>query len=285
MTRARTAIACVLLWLYAGASIASEPPKRVVIAGPALVEIAFLLGAGDAIVAVDRHSTFPAETAAKQSIGYFRRLAAEPILSLSPDAIILSPDAGPPETVKQLQDTGIAVHIAPHVTSPGDVPKKFEFMGEALARAEQAARLARAYTTELEKIKLTVGASHQRPKVLFIMGLQGAPVVGGRNTVVHAMITLAGGDNAAGFEGYKPMSDEAILGAAPDVVLMMPDRLKGAGGVDGLLKLPSLRHTPAARTRHVVTMDGGLLLRLGPRTVDAIRRLEREFSTPPASAD
>ena len=285
MTRALTVIAIFLGWLAAGAAIAADAPKRVVIAGPALVEIAYLLGAADVVAAVDANSTFPPETADKANVGYFRRLAAEPILSLSPDAIVLSPDAGPPETVTQLQATGIPVHIAPHVTSPADVTQKFEFMGAILGKPEAAAKLSEDYTAGLGEIERLADSTGKRAKVLFIIGMQGAPVVGGRDTVVHAMITLAGGDNAADFDGYKPMSDEAIVGAAPEVVLMMPDRLKGAGGVDGLLKLPSLAHTPAARNRHVVTMDGGLLLRLGPRTVEAIRRLREDFATPPATKD
>lgn len=44
--------------------------------------------------------------------------------------------------------------------------------------------------------------------------------VAGSQTPVHHMITLAGGTNvAAQVTGYKPMTDEALIEARPDVIL------------------------------------------------------------------
>ncbi|MGJ0532764.1 hypothetical protein [Methylocystis sp.] len=58
---------------------------------------------------------------------------------------------------------------------------------------------------------------------LFELSLQNQrPVIGGRGTSAEAIIELGGGVNAAGaIEGDKPMADEAIIAAAPDMVVMM----------------------------------------------------------------
>ena len=43
-----------------------------------------------------------------------------------------------------------------------------------------------------------------------------------------------------------------------------------AGGLDALLAQPHLAPTPAAHHRRVVTVDGSLLLGLGPRSPEAV---------------
>ena len=74
---------------------------------------------------------------------------------------------------------------------------------------------------------------------------------------------------AEAFDGYKPMTDEAVLSAAPDLILMM-DR----GGDHAILNaelwaMPAIAPTPAAAARRVVRMDGLYLLGFGPRTGQA----------------
>lgn len=283
MTAARTILPVILFLLLCPVAEAAGP-KRIVIAGSALAEIAFLLGAGDRVVAVDKHSTFPPETAGKAQIGYFRGLAAEPILALSPDALIVSPDAGPQVVLDQLAATGLPVHIAPAAQSPDQVPLKITFVGDVLGLPEEAGALSRSYAERLAEAEQSEARAAERPKVVFVMGLRGAPVVAGRDTIAHAMITMAGGLNAvADFPGYKPITEEALVGAAPEILLMMPDRLAAAGGKDALLSRHGLQHTPVGRSKHVVTMDGGLLLRLGPRTVEAINTLAEAFRSAPSA--
>ncbi|OBX36611.1 hypothetical protein A8U91_00954 [Halomonas elongata] len=40
------------------------------------------------------------------TVGYLRRLSAESVLSLKPDRILASDDAGPAETLEQLEAAG-----------------------------------------------------------------------------------------------------------------------------------------------------------------------------------
>ena len=77
----------------------------------------------------------------------------------------------------------------------------------------------------------------------------------------------------AGFQGYKQVTDEAVIAAAPDAILMM-DR-GGDHGLadDALFAMPAIATTPAAATRSVVRMDGLHLLGFGPRTASAVTEL------------
>ena len=121
---------------------------------------------------------------------------------------------------------------------------------------------------EVLKAAETRAASVAHPKrVLFILSLQGGRVLaGGEGTEAEGIIRLAGGINAGtGFQGYKPMTDEAVLTATPDVILMM-DREGALAIADAdVLAQPALAATPAGQSRRIVRMDGMLMLGFGPR--------------------
>jgi iron complex transport system substrate-binding protein len=112
--------------------------------------------------------------------------------------------------------------------------------------------------------------------VLFLLSAEGGRLLAsGTETAADAMIRLAGGANAVtGFTGYKPLTDEAVLAAAPDVVLMMEGRAEGHGG-SGVLSHPALAATPAGRDGRLVEMNGLYLLGFGPRTAQAVADLHR----------
>jgi iron complex transport system substrate-binding protein len=88
------------------------------------------------------------------------------------------------------------------------------------------------------------------------------------------MLRYAGAVNVlGGVEGYKPLTPEAAIAAAPDVILVTEQGLQAAGGIDGLLEAPGLAQTPAGRARRVVALEALLLLGFGPRLPQAVAAL------------
>ena len=73
-------------------------------------------------------------------------------------------------------------------------------------------------------------------------------------------------------EGWKPLSDEGIVRAAPEVLVMMDRGGHAAEALDPFA-LPAFAATPAGQGRALVTMDGIYLLGFGPRTPQAARDL------------
>ena len=63
-------------------------PKRVVVAGGALTEIVYALGAQDRVIANDLTSLYPEAATRLPKIGYLRTLSAEGVLSLRPDLLL-----------------------------------------------------------------------------------------------------------------------------------------------------------------------------------------------------
>ncbi|MEM6546269.1 MAG: ABC transporter substrate-binding protein [Pseudomonadota bacterium] len=260
--------------------------KRIVVAGGDLTEIVFALGQGDRVVGVDQTSQFPPEVADLAQIGYVRRLSAEGVLSLAPDLVIAADDAGPDVVMEQLQAAGVPIARAPETKTAAEIANKIAFVGEVLGQKDQAAAEADAFSARLAEITEKTGTLPSQPRVLFVLSVRsGAPLVGGLDTAAHEMITLAGGENvAADINGYKPMGREAILAAAPDVVLMMEQHAARQGGIDAILARPEIALTPAGQAKRAVTMDGMLLLGFGPRTPEAIAQLARALHPDTAAA-
>ncbi|WJH42376.1 ABC transporter substrate-binding protein [Aliirhizobium terrae] len=109
---------------------------------------------------------------------------------------------------------------------------------------------------------------------MFVLSISnGRLMAGGADTEAGAIIEMAGGINAApSINGYKPLSDEAVIAAAPDVILAMS---RGDHSItpEQMFALPSMQTTPAAADKALVSMDGLMLLGFGPRTPEAARAL------------
>ena len=104
----------------------------------------------------------------------------------------------------------------------------------------------------------------------------GRAMVAGQKTAADAMINLAGAVNAgSGMDGYKPMSDEAIVAAAPDVIIWV--HRPGEDVVKDVFALPAFATTPAAATKAIVHMDAVYLLGFGPSAPDAAKDLMRQI--------
>jgi iron complex transport system substrate-binding protein len=99
------------------------------------------------------------------------------------------------------------------------------------------------------------------PRVLFVLGQGGGALqLAGRGTNADAFIRLAGGANAFGeAEGYTAITPEAVVAAAPHVILVLERTVEVAGGLDALLGRADLALTPAARERRVVVLPDAAL--------------------------
>ena len=92
------------------------------------------------------------------------------------------------------------------------------------------------------------------------------------------MIAAAGGINAvSGYEGYRPLTAEAVLAARPDVILVTNRSLGAVKGAAGLWKTPGVSLTPAGKNKRLVIMEDLKLLGFGPRTGLAIQELRKAF--------
>lgn len=266
--------AALFLALLATPAAAAE---RVVSLGGAVTEIVVALEQGHRLVARDATSTWPPEVEDLTDVGYMRALSPEGVLSVAPDLILAAEGAGPAEAVAMLRAARVPYVEVPEATDGAGVLEKIAVVAEALGVPDRGAALAEGLAAELDRLEGLRAGVDRPARVLFVLSMQGGRLMAsGTGTAADGIIRLAGGANViTEFEGYRLLSDEAVLAAAPEVVLMMERGGGHAVGDDELLAHPALRTTPAGQARRLVRMDGLLLLGFGPRTAQAALALHR----------
>ena len=270
LTSPRRALAALaFLCLSAGPAL---PDTRVLSIGGAVTEIVYALGEEDRLIGRDSTSLFPAEAEALPDVGYMRALSPEGILSVAPTLIIAEAGSGPAETIDVMSAAEIPFVTIPDGFDPAAVNAKISAVADALGVPEKGAALAAQVDAELAQLNTAVPAPK---KVMFILSAaDGRIMAAGQNTAASGIITLAGGVNAVtGFDGYKPLTDEAITQANPDTLVMMDRGGDHAASDAALWAHPALGTTAAARSKSIIRLNGLLLLGFGPRTPEAALRL------------
>ena len=253
-----------------GKTVVITSSERIVSLNGSTTEILFALDVGDNVVGCDASSTHPKGVREKlPSVGYQYGLNAEGILSLNPTLVIGREDVRPPQVVQQLRMAGVTVLLLKEPHSFEAAKQRLRTIGKAVGREKKAEALVEALDIDIRKLETKLASrkeqSKQKALFLYLRGTQTTLVLG-TDTAPGAMFDIVGAENAAGsIKGNKPMTAEAVIAAQPDVYVLFTTSLKSVGGVDGLLKLPGLAHTPAGQNRRVVTLDGQYLSGFGPR--------------------
>ncbi|HLZ70389.1 MAG TPA: ABC transporter substrate-binding protein [Dehalococcoidia bacterium] len=244
-----------------------------------ITEIIYALGLGSNVAGVDISSTYPPEVTKLPQIGYQRTLTAEPILALKPSLIVGDEMAGPPPVIEQLRGAGVPVVIFKYDATIDGIPTKIRNIAAALGVPGRGAALIAAEQQSVNEAKALAAKATSKPKVAFLnIRGGGTQQIWGQGFPSHDMIVAAGGvdaADAAGIQGSKPITAEALVTAAPDVILITSAALKDAGGVDGVLQIPGIAQTPAGQNKRVVSLEDQYLLGMGPRTGQALSDLAK----------
>lgn len=267
-------IIALLALLVPGHAVAED---RLLSLGGAVTETVFALNRGPALVGTDLTSGFPSATGDLPKVGYLRALGAEGVLSLRPELILASADAGPPAAMKQIAAAGVRVLSLPETHGPETALERVRLVGEAIGREAEARLVIAALSADLAQVAADVARIKTRPRVLFLLSAgRGAPMAAGTGTAADAMVRMAGGVNVVtDFKGYRPIAAEDVLLAEPDAIVTTSQTLAGIGGVEALLATAALRSTPAGRSRTVIALDALYLLGFGPRLAHAQQDLAR----------
>ncbi len=246
-----------------------------------ITELLFEMGYGDQIIARDVTSTYPEQVNAIESVGHISRLNVEAILALQPDVIILEKVSE--ESVKfidQLTGAGIKVVSVPTSTS-------FDNSLKAIKSLEGVLQVDKTITQKLQKqIESDSIALHEylvgvedQPKVLFLYARgAGNVMAGGYDTPSSKMIEKAKGINVmSSFDNYRAITPEALVEAAPEVLLFFTSGLSSLDEGAGLSEIPGMTQTPAFKENKIVAMDGQYLTTFGPRSAKAALELAKKL--------
>lgn len=258
-----------------------QAARRIVSVGGGLTEIIYALGAEKELVGVDTTSLYPQAATKLPSVGYARALSSEGILALSPTLVLASEDAGPPMVLRQIGAAGVPVTVLSANDRFEGVIERIQRVGTLIDRGVQASQLESQLKLDWQRARAPIIARKTpAPRVLFILSHSpGQAMVGGKGSSADAMIAYVGARNAIdGFEGFKPLTPEAVIAAQPDIILLTDQGMGVVGGVEGVLKLPGLAQTTAGQKRRVVALDAMFMLGFGPRLPQAVSALDQALT-------
>ena len=249
----------------------------------------FGLGFGDSVVGRDVSTTFPGTEELPVITSSGHTVNSEAIIALRPTVLITDGSVGPIDVVLQLRDAGIAVVFVdtdPTIDGVGELARQVAAaLGAPAAGESLASGLTAGIQAKIAEIAAVVPpAEPLRMLFLYLRGTSGIYYLFGEESGADVLIRSLGGVDVAaeiGLEGMRPMTDEAMVGANPDVILVMTDGIASAGGVDGLLESkPAIALTTAGQHRRFVDMADGEILAFGPRTAGVLDALARAIYAP-----
>lgn len=254
---------------------ADERYSRIVAIGGSVTEIVYALGEERRLVGRDSTSIYPPEALKLPDAGYIRALSPEGVLSLNPDLILALDGAGPPEALATLEAARVPFVTIPEGHDQTAIPRKVEAVGAALGVQHKAHELATKLTSALDHAIEDAARTERKARVLFVLSIQnGRVMAAGNGNNADGIVRLAGAENVlSGINGYKQVSDEAVITAAPDVIVMMNSVGSHSPDDEAVLSHPAIAATPAGKEKRLIRMDGMYLLGFGPRTAEAITSL------------
>ncbi len=269
----------------------AESPQeklRIVSLNGSLTELVFELGKADNLVGTDVTSTYPEAAKSLPKLGHVRQLNPEGVLALNPDIILVDEASADSPVLKTLKESGIriiSIDIAQNLNAPVLAARELLKVFDDDAAQKAVANLEEKIARQKKQLETLIAQQQEKPKVLFLYA-RGTKtlMVSGTGTSMSAMIELAGGRNAVtAFEDFKALTPEALLQAAPDVLLLFESGLKSLeedglnDAFDVLLALPAMSQTPAGKNKKIVAIDGQFLSGFGPRVVEAAIDLHQKI--------
>jgi iron complex transport system substrate-binding protein len=261
-----------------GTKVTIRDVSRIVPLWTNLSEVVYSIGLGPNVVGRDTSTTFaPANRLPAVTRGH--DLSAEAVLSLKPTLVLADDETGPPEALAQIRAAGVPVVVFPRANRVEDIQRDIVAVADAVGLPGQGDRLARQTQRKLGEAQRSVPHAEHRPRVafLYLRGTAGVYLIGGPGSGADSMIDAAGGTDAGTAMGlrrpFTPITSEAMVQAAPDVILTTSTGLASVGGIDGLLGLAGIAQTPAGQDRRIITQDDGALYSFGARTPEVIEHL------------
>lgn len=253
-----------------------------------LAQTVWALGMGAKLVGRSTAAEFPAVANLPIVTGGSGSLNVESILALRPSVFLTDSTSAAPQVREQLRAAGVTVvYFDPQRTMDGVVPQ-IEAVAAALGVPDRGQALAQRTRDEIAAAGAAV-PQQDKPLTIAFLYLRSTAItmLAGPGSGADALIAALGARDAGTESGlpepFVAITSEAMIAAAPDVLLVMSDGLKSVGGVDGLEKVPGIAQTPAGRNKRVVDMADSVVLSFGPNTGRVIAALSAAvYGTEPA---
>ena len=253
-----------------GKPVVVRDVSRIVSAASGVAEIISALGMTSSLVGRDIASQ-SAALADVPVVTAAHSISAEKVLATKPTLFIIDKGSTPTSAIDQIEQAGVQTIMVQQAWTLADVQPRMQAVAAALGANAQLAQLrAQEDTSNPPQVQ-----GKPRVAFLYLRGTAAIYLLGGKGSGADSLMESIGAIDVgadAGMKSYTPLTPEALIPLKPDVLLVMTKGLASVGGLEGLLKLPGVAQTPAAKARRVIAVDDGLLLAFGADTY-ALQRL------------
>lgn len=199
---------------------------------------------------------------------------AETLLALQPDLVVLASYTRA-TTVRLLASAGVPVVRFQWYRSFADIMNSIRMLAAAVGAEANGARLVADMQRRIATVE-TRAQGLARPRVLYVGG---GGYSAGRDTLIDAMITLAGGHNVArdvNLQGQGRLPLEVAVSLRPEVILVSEwARLQGSSRTATFQHHPVWTAVPAVREGRVYGINGAWLSSVSHYSVKALEAIAR----------
>jgi len=240
-----------------GAEVEVDDTSRIIVGDDDVIAVIDALGLGGQVFAASKNTTTAPGRVAPHQFLFNRTTGVEGVLSLQGSLFLGNSLRRHTELAQKLRAVGEPAVV---VDDLQPAPDKVRKIAAALGLAAAGEQLAGQVQQQLDEAAAIGKASGRAPRVIHVSatGAGGAPTVAGADSASARLIALAGGLNIgteAGVANYSALSNEGVVAAAPQVIVVTEHDLALFGGAEGLWKAyPTLRQTPAGQANRVWVM-------------------------------
>ena len=250
-----------------------QPVRRIVSLAPSVTETLFALGAGDRVVGDTNFCDYPPEAKQKTHIGGPVSPSIEAIAALHPDVVVATREINRPESVRALEQLGIAVYA----TDPQTVEQVLtstERLGDLLGAADAGRMVTANLRTRLSEIDRRLAGVPPK-NVLMIVWLDPLMSVG-RSAFLDDALRRAGAHSVIDSPQSWPTIDlEQVVRLQPEYLIISNDDARQVQReLTELQERPGWRKLEAVRKRRFVVVSEAMS-HPSPRLVDGIEQLAR----------
>ena len=246
----------------------AKKPERIVSLAPANTEIVYALGLLGELKGVTTYDDYPAEATKLPKMGDFTTPNLEAIAAAKPDVILVTGGVQA-DIVAKLEGSGAKVVVI----DPQDLKGTYAAIGMAgkiLGATKKADEVVAKMKADADGIAKAVASA---PKVGCFVEIGWNPLfTAGTGTLLHDLITSAGGVNVVKQKGYVGYSVEQLVTDQPAVYLGTKSSI---GDVGALASRPGYSGLNAIKDGKVFSLDDNLVSRPGPRIVEGMRQIAK----------
>src|SRR6266566_522234 len=264
------------------------PPQRIVSLLPSTSEILGALHLEQRVVAIDYYTNYPSSLTSKPKVSNANGVYnVEQIVALKPD-LVLSYGGETKQYDTQLKQLGLNVVDFP-LSNLTQMLQQIKLVGRLTFTEDAANKLVQQLQLQIDQVKTAV-AGTTAPSVLLEVddSTPGKLYVFGGTSFGDELAQDASAHNIfhanSSNGGYPAVSDEAVISANPQYVILTEDPAYG-GDVNLVYKRPNWGNLAAVKSRRVYHINVDIIQRPGPRLVEGLQCLAQlihpdKFTTP-----